>query len=203
MKNILFKVKYPAEFHAQTALKAAIDLQPLVKNKFESIEKVIVQTHKSALSIIHKKGPLTRVADRDHCIEYIISIGLIYGTLNADHYLDHIAQNPLIDRLRDKIVLKEKKAFSLDYLDPEKRSIANSIQIVFKNHEKSEEITYEYPLGHPKLRKEALPFLKQKCDENLQKLDHKNKQRLLSFFEDIPSLKKMTLNEFFLLFKPT
>jgi len=162
MENILFKISYPAEFHSQTALEAAIILHPAVKNKLDSINKIVITTHESAIRIISKTGKLYNPADRDHCLQYIIAIGLLFGDLNAKHYEDDVAQEPRIDMLRDKMIIEEDKKFSQDYLDPEKRSIANSIQIYFNDGSTSEKIRVEYPIGHKRRRKEGVPVLVQK-----------------------------------------
>ncbi len=159
MENILFKISYPAEFHAQTAVECALQLYPRVKNKCDQIEKIEVKTQESAMRIISKKGALNNPADRDHCLEYMIAVPLIYGELTAEHYEDAIAKNPLIDQLREKIQVVESAQFSKDYLDPEKRSIGNAIQIIFKDGTKTEEISIEYPIGHKRRRSNGIPLL--------------------------------------------
>jgi 2-methylcitrate dehydratase len=159
MENILFKIAYPAEFHAQTAVECALTLHASVKNKLDQIDEIRVRTQEPAMRIISKKGPLHNPADRDHCIEYMIAIPLIYGELKAAHYEDHIAHNPLIDTLRDKIITTEDKQFSADYLDPEKRSIANAIQIIFKDGTQTEEVVVAYPIGHKRRRSDGIPLL--------------------------------------------
>ena len=159
MENILFKISYPAEFHAQTAVECALTLHPHVKNKLDQIEKIMVRTQEPAMRIISKKGPLHNPADRDHCIEYMIATPLIYGALTAEHYEDQIANDPQIDLLRNKMQVVEDTQFSKDYLDPEKRSIGNAIQIIFKDGTKTEEIAVEYPIGHKRRRAEGIPLL--------------------------------------------
>ncbi|MDP1574084.1 MAG: bifunctional 2-methylcitrate dehydratase/aconitate hydratase [Coxiellaceae bacterium] len=159
MDNILFKISYPAEFHAQTAVECALTLHPFVKGKLDQIEKIIVRTQEPAMRIISKKGPLHNPADRDHCLEYMIAIPLIYGELTAEHYEDHTANNEKIDFLRDKMQVSEDKQFSVDYLDPEKRSIANAIQIIFKDGTATQEVVVDYPVGHKRRRKEGTPLL--------------------------------------------
>lgn len=159
MENILFKIAYPAEFHAQTAVECALILHEQVKNKLDQIEKIMVRTQEPAMRIISKKGPLHNPADRDHCIEYMIAVPLIYGALTAEHYEDKIANNPQIDLLRDKMQVMEDTQFSQDYLDPEKRSIANAIQIIFKDGSKTNEVVVEYPIGHKRRRAEGIPLL--------------------------------------------
>ena len=138
MENVLFKISFPAEFHAQTAVEAALILHPQVMDRLEKIEKVVITTHESAIRIIDKQGPLNNPADRDHCIQYMSAIGLIFGRLGAADYEDEVASDPRIDTLREKMQCEENPRFSLDYLDPDKRSIANAMQIFFKDGSKTE-----------------------------------------------------------------
>ena len=132
MENILFKISFPAEFHAQTAVECAFELRSQIKHRLDEIEKITITTHESAIRIIDKTGPLNNPADRDHCLQYMVAVGLIFGELTADHYEDNIAINPLIDTLRDKMVVVESNAYSKDYLDPHKRSIANALHITLR-----------------------------------------------------------------------
>lgn len=162
MENILFKISAPAEFHSQTALEAAITLHPHIKNKLDNISKIVIETHESAIRIISKTGKLHNPADRDHCLQYIVAIGLLFGGLNANHYEDAVAKDPRIDVLREKMVVQENKIFTKDYLDPEKRSISNNLQIYFNDGSASEKITVEYPIGHKRRRVEGIPVLIQK-----------------------------------------
>jgi 2-methylcitrate dehydratase len=168
MENILFKIAFPAEFHAQTAIEAAIKLYPQVKNQWENIDKIILTTHESAIRIINKTGVLYNPADRDHCLQYIVAIGLLYGELTAEHYEESTAKDPRIDELRNKMIVEEDKLFSQDYLDPEKRSIANAIEIYFKNGTKTDKIRVDYPLGHRQRRQEATPLLIRKFKNALK-----------------------------------
>ena len=167
MENVLFKISYPAEFHGQTAVECAIQLYPDVHERLEEIERVVITTQESAVRIIDKSGPLHNPADRDHCIQYMTAIGLIFGALTADHYEDKIARDPRIDMLRDKMVVIEDARYSRDYLDPDKRSIANSVQVFFKDHSCTEKITVEYPIGHRRRRGEGMPLLVKKFGANL------------------------------------
>jgi len=167
MENVLFKISYPAEFHGQTAVECAIQLFLEVKERLEQIERVVVTTQESAVRIIDKTGPLNNPADRDHCIQYMTAIGLIFGALNADHYEDIVAVDPRIDTLRDKIVVIEDSRYTRDYLDPGKRSIANSVQVFFKDHSCTDKITVEYPIGHRRRRSEGMPLLVKKFEANL------------------------------------
>ncbi len=166
MENILFKISYPAEFHSQTALEAAIKLHPQIKNKLTKISKIVVTTHEAAIRIISKTGPLYNPADRDHCLQYIIAVGLLFGKLDASHYEDAIANDPQIDQLRNKMIIEESSHFSQDYLDPEKRSISNSIQIFFDDNTSTDILTVEYPIGHKRRRLEGIPLLIQKFKQS-------------------------------------
>ncbi|OCT13701.1 2-methylcitrate dehydratase [Paenibacillus pectinilyticus] len=168
MENILFKISFPAEFHAQTAVECALTLHERVKNQLGDITKVMLTTHKSALRIIDKKGPLHNPADRDHCLQYMVAIGLIFGTLTAEHYEDDIASDPRIDALRERMVVVENEQYSKDYLDPDKRSIANAIQIFFKDGTSTGKIVCEYPIGHRRRRAEGLPKVIDKFKANVQ-----------------------------------
>lgn len=169
MEQVLFKISYPAEFHAQTASEAAATLHPQVKHRLDEIERIELTTHESAIRIISKVGPLSNAADRDHCLQYMTAVALIFGDLVAENYEDsfHVA-HPVIDRLRDRMEVKEDERYSREYHDPEKRSIANAIQIFFKDGTATEKIEVEYPIGHRKRRAEGLPILQQKFYRNLQ-----------------------------------
>lgn len=167
MENVLFKIAFPAEFHAQTAVECALKLHPLVKERLGEIRQITLTTHESALRIIDKRGPLHNPADRDHCLQYMVAIGLLYGELTADHYEDRIAADPRIDALRDRMVTAEDQAYSRDYLDPEKRSIANAVQIAFVDGSVSEKVEVAYPIGHRRRRAEGVPLLEAKFAANL------------------------------------
>lgn len=167
MENVLFKIAFPAEFHAQTAVECAFALHPTIKDAPDAIESVNIHTHESAIRIIDKKGPLSNPADRDHCLQYMVAIGLLYGTLHADHYEDCTARRPEIDLLRNKMEVIENPRFTSDYLHPEKRSIASTIELTFKDGRPPKSVTVEYPLGHRKRRREGIPLLFNKFKENL------------------------------------
>ena len=162
MENVLFKVSFPAEFHAQTAVEAAIHLHRELKDKLEDIERIEIGTQESAVRIIDKKGPLHNPADRDHCLQYMTAIGLIFGELKAEHYGEAVAKDIRIDALRGKMKVVEVPAFTRDYLDPDKRSIANAVQVFFKDGTATSRVEVEYPLGHRRRRKEAEPVLLEK-----------------------------------------
>ncbi len=167
MENILFKLSFPAEFHAQTAVECAVILHSELIKSFDDLERVDIITHESAIRIISKQGPLHNPADRDHCLQYMVAVALLFGNLKAEHYEDATASDPRIDALRALMHVSESKQCSKDYLDSNKRSIANSIQLIYKNGEKSALITVEYPIGHKRRRAEGIPVLLQKFDSNL------------------------------------
>lgn len=197
MENILFKVSYPAEFHAQTAVESAIALHGEVKDRLDQIDKIIIITQEPALRIIDKTGPLYNRADRDHCLQYMVAIGLIFGDLTADHYEDTIAHDERIDRLRDKMAVIEDARFSRDYLDPDKRSIANSVQVFFTDGTCTDKVAIEYPLGHRRRRNEGMPLLIQKFEANLaSRLAPQWCQRILDLCLDLERLRKTTVREF-------
>lgn len=197
IKNILFKIAYPAEFHAQTALECALELHDQVAERLEEIDKITIHTHESALRIIDKTGPLHNPADRDHCLQYITAIGLLFGEMTSDHYEDNIARDSRIDHLREKMVIVEDRKYSKDYLDPNKRSIANAIQVSFKNGDKLEKVEREYPLGHPRRRTEGLPLLLEKFETNIQTRFPSNQAKdIYALFHDSATLQSMNVNEF-------
>jgi len=167
MENVLFKVAFPAEFHAQTAIECALALHGHVRDRLDEIDRVIITTQEPALRIIDKSGPLYNPADRDHCLQYMVAVGLIYGELTADHYADTVAADPRIDRLRGIMEVVEEPRYSKDYLDPAKRSIANSVQLFFRDGSSTARVEVEYPLGHRRRRGEGLPLLLVKCRANL------------------------------------
>lgn len=197
MKNILFKVSFPAEYHAQTAAECAFELHNEVFDRLNEIKTIEIHTHESAVRIIDKKGPLKNPADRDHSLQYITAIGLIYGNIVADYYEDETAKNPLIDELRDKMVVREEPAYSHDYLDPEKRSIANAVQIFFEDGSSTRKVVKEYPIGHRFRRKEARPLLYDKFENNLSTHYSKEKQEeLQKLFSNEVSLAEMDVDQF-------
>ena len=164
MENILFKISYPAEFHAQTAVECAIALHPSVRDRIDMIERIELTTQEPAVRIIAKEGPLTNPAARDHCLQYMVAIGLLYGDLKAEHYEDTVACNPAIDSLRNKMKVKENAQYSADYSDSAKRSIANAVQVFFADGTHSNRIEIEYPVGHRRRRQEGAPLLLEKAE---------------------------------------
>ena len=189
MENILFKISFPAEFHAQTAVECAIQLHPLVAGRLDQVEKVVITTHESAIRIIDKSGPLNNPADRDHCLQYMTAIGLIFGGLTADHYEDSVAKDPRIDALRAKMQVVEEKPYSRDYLDPDKRSIANAVQVFFKGGASTDKVAVEYPIGHRRRRKEGVPLLFTKAGGVL-------KRDIVRAFEDARALDALPVRDF-------
>lgn len=166
MENILFKVAFPAEFHAQTAAEAAITLHSYVVNRLDEIDHVRIETQEPAMRIINKVGPLSNPADRDHCLQYITAVALIHGKLTSDHYEAAAASDPRIDRLRERMDVVEEPRYSRDYLDPDKRSIANSVQVFFTDGSATDRVEIEFPLGHWQRRNEAVPMLRDKFQNN-------------------------------------
>jgi 2-methylcitrate dehydratase len=201
MEHVLFKISFPAEFHAQTAVECAMQLHPQVKDRLDPIQKIVIRTHESAIRIIDKKGPLHNPADRDHCIQYMVAVPLIHGRLTAADYEDDVATDPRIDALREKMECVEDKQFSKDYLDPDKRSIANGITIHFKDGGKTDEVVVEYPIGHRRRRAEGIPVLEAKFRTNLlRRLPPKQAAAVLALCRDQQRLEDTPVNEFVDLF---
>jgi 2-methylcitrate dehydratase len=199
MENVLFKVSYPAEFHAQTAVEAAMALHKRLEElgkSAEDIRAITIRTHEACLRIIDKKGPLANPADRDHCVQYMIAIPLIFGRLTAADYEDEIAADPRVDVLRAKMKCVEEPAFTADYHDPEKRSIANSLRLELADRTVVEE-TVEYPIGHRRRRDEGLPLLVEKFKTNLRRRYAEDRQgRILDASLDRERLEAMPVNEY-------
>lgn len=167
MEHVLFKISFPAEFHAQTAVEAAVALHGRVAERLDEIERIVIDTQESAKRIIDKTGPLDNPADRDHCIQYMVAVPLIKGSLAAEDYENDVASDPRIDALRAKMEVVENPDYTSDYLDPAKRSIGNGIQVFFKDGTKTERIAVEYPIGHRRRRSEGIPVLLAKFERNL------------------------------------
>jgi len=167
MENILFKISYPAEFHAQTAVEAAINLHSLVKDKLDTIEKIVIETQESGNRIINKTGKLNNPADRDHCIQYMVAIGLIKGALVAEDYEDDIANLPIVDEIRAKMQVSENTRYSKEYLEADKRSIGNAIQVFFKDGTSTHLESVDYPVGHRRRREEGIPLLVEKFEHSI------------------------------------
>jgi 2-methylcitrate dehydratase len=201
MENVLFKISFPAEFHAQTAVEAAIALHAKVKDRLSEIRKIEIVTHESAIRIIDKKGPLHNPADRDHCIQYMVAVGLLKGSLGAADYEDAMASDPRVDALRSKMVCIENKRYSKDYLDPKKRSIANQLQIFFKDGGSTPKVAVEYPLGHRRRRREGIPALEAKFRTNLARRFPESRQKQIQdVCQDPKRLEATPVNQFVDLF---
>jgi 2-methylcitrate dehydratase len=197
MENVLFKVSFPAEFHAQTAAECAMILHPKVKDRLDEIERVVLTTHESAIRIIDKTGPLHNPADRDHCIQYMTAVPLIFGRLTAEDYEDDVATDPRINALRAKMVVVENRQYSVDYLDPEKRSIGNAVQVFFKDGTFTEQVAVEYPIGHRRRREEGIPLLIEKFSRNLStRFPAERVAEILDAFADREKFEAMPVNVF-------
>lgn len=197
MENVLFKISFPAEFHAQTAVEAAVTLHSQIINRLDDITKIEVTTHESAIRIISKSGALNNPADRDHCLQYMIAIGLIHGDLIAEHYEDDVASDPRVDALREKMTIHEDKRYTQEYLEADKRSIANRIQIFFNDGSSTEVEEVEYPIGHKRRRAEGIPVLEQKFKNNLLKsFDVSVVDKILAKCLDQESLEAMSVLDF-------
>lgn len=197
IENILFKPQFPCEFHGQTAVEAALKLYPEVKLRWDDIERITIRTQESTMRIISKTGKLYSPADRDHCLQYMVAAALVFGELRADHYDEHFSADPRLDPLREKMVVSEDASFSRDYLNPNIRSIANAIQVHFKDGTSTKDVLVEYPLGHPMRRKESLPALESKF--HMAAMTHfptEQYQKILNAVEDQKILERMPADEF-------
>ena len=201
MENILFKISFPAEFHAQTAVEAAIQLHPQVKGRLDDIEQVTITTQEPAIRIIDKTGPLNNPADRDHCIQYMTAVPLIKGSLTADDYEDEAAADPRIDALRAKMVTVEDPRYTREYLESDKRSIANAVQVRFRDGASTEKVAVEYPVGHRRRRAEGIPLLMEKFEANLRThLPENRVEKVLQAVDDPENLSRMPVDRFISLF---
>jgi 2-methylcitrate dehydratase len=200
MENILFKISFPAEFHSQTAVEAAMTIYQKLQatgKTSDDIKKITIRTHEACIRIIDKKGPLNNPADRDHCIQYMVAVPFIFGRLTARDYEDDIASDPRIDDLRKKIVCVEDTGYSADYHDPAKRSIANAITVEFNDGTVFDEVAVEYPVGHARRRKEGIPLLIEKYKTNLARIyDTDKQQKIAALCLDYEKLAATPVNEF-------
>jgi len=200
MEHILFKISFPAEFHAQTAAECALQVFQQMKSRgktAEDIKKIRIRTHEAAIRIIDKRGPLANPADRDHCIQYMIAVPLLFGRLTAADYEDDVASDPRIDRLRDKMTCVEDKQFSRDYLDPDKRSIPNALSVEFNDGTSLPEVVVEYPIGHKRRRKEGIPHLVEKFERNLaRRFPAQQQKTILELCKDQKRLEQTPVNAF-------
>ena len=197
MENVLFKIAFPAEFHAQTAVEAALALHPLVADRLEAIERIVIETQQAAMRIIDKTGPLMNPADRDHCIQYMVAVPLIFGRLTADDYEDGVARDRRIDALRDRMEVVENPTFSADYRDPGKRAIGNALQIFFSDGSATDRVVVEYPVGHRRRRDEGLPLLVEKFERNLAtRFDSAQAERISTACSSQARLERMGVGQF-------
>ena len=197
MENVLFKISFPAEFHAQTAVEAALTLHEAVADRLDDVASVIIETQEAGVRIIDKTGPLANPADRDHCLQYMVAIALIFGRLVADDYEDDVACDPRIDRLREQMRVTENPEFSRDYLDAEKRAIGNAVQVTFADGSRTERIRVDYPIGHRRRRSEGLPHLLEKFRHNLAThYDAAQCERIAAACEDQTALEAMRVQDF-------
>jgi len=204
MENVLFKISFPAEFHAQTAVEAAMKIHEQLqrgKRGLADIERITIRTHEACLRIIDKKGPLHNPADRDHCIQYMAAVALIFGRLTAADYEDEAAKDPRIDILRNKMDCVEDPRFTRDYHDPDKRSIANGLTVKFRDGQKFDEVLVEYPIGHKSRRKEGIPLLEAKFEKNLAlRFPAKQAHAILDLSLNQSSLQETAVNDYVDLF---
>jgi 2-methylcitrate dehydratase len=197
MEHVLFKVSFPAEFHAQTAVECAVALHPQVKDRLAQIDRIVIETQEPAVRIIDKTGPLNNPADRDHCIQYMVAVPLIHGTLTAEHYEDAAARDPRIDALRQRMQVIENPRYSADYLDPDKRSIANAIQVFFTDGSSTERVEVQYPIGHRRRRQESIPLLWEKFEQAVgTRFDKKKSKPIVDLFKDPARLDATPVDEF-------
>ncbi|KUI99177.1 bifunctional 2-methylcitrate dehydratase/aconitate hydratase [Vibrio sp. MEBiC08052] len=202
MENVLFKISFPAEFHAQTAVECAVQLHPHVRDRIDEIDRIELTTHESAIRIISKVGELANPADRDHCLQYMTAVPLLYGDLVAEYYEDGFHQgDPRIDQLRNKMVIQEDNRYSREYLEADKRSIANAIQVFFRDGSCTEKVEVEYPIGHRRRREEGIPVLEQKFIRNLQtRFPQGRVEALTTLCLDQQRLERTPVDEFMALF---
>jgi len=197
MENVLFKISFPAEFHAQTAVECAMQLHGAVAGRIDQIEQVVIETQQAGLRIIDKTGPLANYADRDHCIQYMVAVPLIFGRLTADDYNDEVAADPRIDALRAKTVVSENPRFTQDYFDPEKRYIGNSVQVFFKDGSSTEKVSIDFPIGHRRRRGEGIPVLLKKFEAAMRsQLPSHRVKTILNATADPVKLDAMPIHEF-------
>jgi 2-methylcitrate dehydratase len=197
MENVLFKISFPAEFHAQTAVEAAMTLHNQIKSKLGEIERISIETQEPGVRIIDKTGPLANPADRDHCIQYMVAIPLLFGRLNAADYEDPIANDPRVDALRAKMQVKENATFTQDYYDANKRYIGNAVQVFFKDGSASQRVQVDFPIGHRKRREEGMPVLVKKFEASVAAhFAPKQTESIKSMFADRTALAAMPVSEF-------
>jgi 2-methylcitrate dehydratase len=203
MENVLFKISFPAEFHAQTAVEAALKLHPIVKPRIADIVRITIETQEAGVRIIDKTGPLANPADRDHCLQYMVAVPLLLGRLTAEDYEDEVARDPRIDALRAKMVVSENAEFSRDYLDADKRAIGNAVQVWFADGTRTERVAIEYPIGHRRRRAEGIPQLITKFERNLATLfDAKQRAAIAAACAEQDRFEALPVEDFMALWVP-
>ncbi|HXS80330.1 MAG TPA: MmgE/PrpD family protein, partial [Gammaproteobacteria bacterium] len=203
MENVLFKISFPAEFHAQTAVEAALKLHPIVKPRIADIARITIETQEAGMRIIDKTGPLANPADRDHCLQYMVAVPLLLGRLTAEDYEDEVARDPRIDALRAKMVVHENAQFSRDYLDADKRAIGNAVQVWFADGTRTERAAIDYPIGHRRRRAEGIPQLVTKFERNLATLfDAKQRAAIATACADQDRFEALPVEDFMALWVP-
>ncbi len=197
MENILFKISFPAEFHAQTAVEAAMALHDAVSDRIDDIDRIVIETQEAGARIIDKTGPLDNPADRDHCIQYMVAVPLIFGRLTAADYEDAVASDPRVDSLRDRMEVRENERFTSDYFDPDKRYIGNAVQVFFKDGSSTDRIEVGAPIGHRERREEGIPVLKQKFVDSVSpKLGARQWEALAALCADRDNLAATAVDDF-------
>jgi len=201
MENVLLKISYPAEFHAQTAVECAMQLHAQVAGRLDEVERIVIETQEAGCRIIDKTGPLANYADRDHCIQYMVAVPLIFGRLVASDYSDEVAADPRIDALRNKMTVSENPQFTRDYFDPAKRYIGNAVQVFFKDGSSTEKVSVDFPIGHRRRRAEGIPVLLRKFESALRgHLPEHRVNAILAATADASALDKMPIQDFLGLF---
>jgi 2-methylcitrate dehydratase len=197
MENVLFKISYPAEFHAQTAVEAAMTLHLQIAARLDQIDRVVIETQEPGVRIIDKTGPLANPADRDHCIQYMVAIPLLFGRLEASDYEDAVAVDPRVDALRAKMQVQENAEFTKDYYDSQKRYIGNAVQVFFKDGSSSERVAVDFPIGHRKRRAEGMPVLVKKFENSVAAhFPPKQTESIKAMFGDRKVLMAMPVSDF-------
>jgi 2-methylcitrate dehydratase len=203
MENVLFKISFPAEFHAQTAVEAALKLHAIVAPRFADIARITIETQEAGMRIIDKTGPLANPADRDHCLQYMVAVPLLLGRLTAEDYEDEVARDPRIDALRAKMLVTENAEFSRDYLDPDKRAIGNAVQVWFADGTRTERVAIDFPVGHRRRRAEGIPQLVEKFERNLATLfGAQQRAAIVAAFADQDRFERLAVEEFMALWVP-
>lgn len=201
MEHVLFKISFPAEFHAQTAVECALQLHEEVRDRLDEVDKIVIETQEAGVRIIDKTGPLNNYADRDHCLQYMVAVPLIFGALTAESYEDRVAADPRIDTLREKMTVSENERFTRDYFDPERRAIGNAVQVYFKDGSSTERVAVDYPVGHRRRREEGIPLLEDKFERAIRgQWARRTAERIVSTTRDAGELAGMNADDFMAMF---